>query len=47
MSGWIFQGSTQQYDGKMLRGVESREANDAQVPDVNGVIADAGPKVEK
>jgi hypothetical protein len=47
MSGWIFQGSTQQYDGTMVRGGDSREANDAQVQDVNGVIADAGPKVEK
>ncbi len=42
LSDWVFQGDPQQYNGKMVRGAESHEADDAQVPDKNGIIADGG-----
>ncbi len=42
LSGWVFKGSTQEYDGTMQRGAQSHEANDAQVPEQNGVTADGG-----
>jgi LasA protease len=42
LSGWVFEGATQEYDGTMARGGQTYEANDAQVPDKNGVVADAG-----
>ncbi len=42
LSGWVFQGDPQEYNGKMARGAEAREADDAQVPDKNSVIADGG-----
>lgn len=42
LSGFLFKGSAQEYDGTMTRGDTSYEANDAQVPDKNGVIADGG-----
>lgn len=42
LSGWVFKGSAQEYDGTMVRGSQTYEADDAQVPEKNGVIADAG-----
>ena len=42
LSGWVFKGSTQEYDGTMVRGSDTFEANDAQVPEKNGVVADGG-----
>jgi murein DD-endopeptidase MepM/ murein hydrolase activator NlpD len=42
LSGWVVQGDAQEYDGKMVRGAESHVADDAQVPDKNGIIADGG-----
>lgn len=42
LSGYLFKGSTQEYDGTMTRGDTIYEANDAQVPDKNGVVADGG-----
>ncbi len=43
MSGWTVQGASQQYDGTMTRGSESREASDGQSPDKNAMVADRGP----
>ena len=42
LSGWVVHGDNQEYDGTMTRGSETREADDAQVPDKNGVVADGG-----
>ncbi len=42
LSGWLFHGAQQEYDGTMTRGSDVREAADAQVPDQNGVTADGG-----
>jgi LasA protease len=42
LSGWVFTGTTQEYDGTMVRGADTFEAADAQVPEQNGVVADGG-----
>jgi LasA protease len=42
LSGWVVHGDNQEYDGTMTRGSETHEADDAQVPDKNGVVADGG-----
>jgi murein DD-endopeptidase MepM/ murein hydrolase activator NlpD len=42
LSGWVVQGSAQEYDGTLVRGANIITANDAQVPDKNGITADAG-----
>lgn len=42
VSGWVTQSAPQEYDGRLVRGSEVREADNAQVPDKNGIIADGG-----
>lgn len=42
LSGWVVQGDNQEYDGKMVRGADTRVANDAQERDRNGITADSG-----
>jgi LasA protease len=42
LSGWLFKGAAQEYDGTMVRGDQTYEAADAQVPEKNGVVADGG-----
>jgi LasA protease len=42
LSGWVVQGDSQEYEGKMVRGGQTRTADDAQAPDQNGITADGG-----
>jgi hypothetical protein len=42
LSGWVTQVAQQEYDGKLVRGTQVMEADNAQVPDRNGLVADAG-----
>ncbi|MGE5138033.1 MAG: LysM peptidoglycan-binding domain-containing protein [Rudaea sp.] len=42
LSGWVTQAAQQEYDGKLVRGTQVIEADNAQVPDRNGLVADGG-----
>ncbi len=44
LSGWVAQGAPQEYDGKLIRGTEEREADNAQVPGKNGMTPDGESK---
>jgi hypothetical protein len=42
LSGWTFGGDSQEYDGTMQRGEETRAAENQRLENVNGVVADGG-----
>lgn len=42
LSGWTFDGDSQEYDGSMTRKDKTRTAENQRLEDVNGVIADGG-----
>lgn len=42
LSGWTFSGSSQEYDGGMTRGGETRSAENQRLEKVNDVVADGG-----
>lgn len=42
LSGWVFSGDTQEYDGVMARGNERRSAENQRLEKVNDVVSDAG-----
>jgi LysM repeat protein len=42
LAGWTFGGMPQEYDGTMTRGTERREAANARVDELNGIVPDGG-----